>query len=563
MLLGEKHRVPAETGEAFRRAGLAHALVVSGLHVGLVAVFCLGILRLCRVPEGAAALGTLAVLGLYALVTEFQAPVVRAGLMAAAALLGRLLGRPAETYNALGLAGLVLMAARPAEPFSLGFQLSFAATLAIVRLQGMLRALLPRPWRSGRKGEWVAAPLCVSLAAQIGTAPLIAYHFQQAPLAAPLANLAAVPLLGAAVGLGLGTGLVGEWWPGLALLFNGANWLVLTALGGIAATTAALPWATVEVSRPALPWLLAWGAAVLVLPQVVERPLWRKGAVFAVLALANAGVWAHVFEERRLEIVFFDVGQGDAALVRCPNGRVLVIDAGERSPRYDYGQRVLLPYLRREGIGRVDAVIASHAHNDHIGGLLALIEAVEVGYYLDSGQAPPSSTAKRLLAAVKRRGVRYRRVKAGDRLQGLGQVEALVLHPDERFVDAEGASPWGLNNGSAVLRLQYGQVGVLFTGDIEQEAGAVLAGWGQRLQSQVLKVAHHGSRTSSGADFIAAVRPRLALVSVGAYNRFGHPAASVVERLQAAGAQVVRTDRRGALVLETDGRQMRWRTVIE
>jgi competence protein ComEC len=568
MLLGEKYRLPDEVDTAFRAAGLSHALVVSGLHVGLVALFCLTALRLCRLPEVWAAGLTVGFLVLFALVTDLQAPVVRATVMAAALLAGRVWGRPTDAYNALGVAALALLIWRPVWCFELGFQLSFAATFSIIHLYGGLHTRLAvfcgsdwGVWR-GWIGTWLAAPLGVSLAAQIGTAPLILYYFQQISLVAPLANLVAVPLMGAAVGLGLLACLGAVLAPWAAMPFNGCNYLVLKALLALAEICAALPWASVAVGRPGWMGLLMFGAAVLFAPAVVARPRWRRPALVVALAAANLAVWGHVLREQRLEVVFFDVGQGDAAFVRFPNGRTLVVDGGERNPRFDFGQRVLLPFLRQRGIRRLDAVVGSHAHNDHIGGLVALLEGVEVGYYLDSGQQPESSTAQALLETAHRRGTRYRRVGAGDSLAGLGGVHAVVLHPLPGFVTPAGDSPHGLNNGSVVLRLRYGEVELLFTGDIEKEAGAALLSWGSRLQSDVLKVAHHGSRTSSSSAFLAAVRPQLALVSLGAYNRFGHPAPQVLARLDSVGARVVRTDRRGALVLKTDGRTLEWETVL-
>lgn len=564
MLLGDKHRLPTETVAAFRRAGLAHALVISGLHVGLVALFSLTALRLCRLPETWAGGGTLVVLALFALVGGLQAPVVRASVMAAAFVVGRLRRRNTDAYNALGLAALALLAARPQWCFDLGFHLSFAATFAIVHLYGAWYRLTPASWHDehGWRGRWLAAPLGVSLAAQIGTAPLVAYHFHQLSTVAPLANLAALPLLGAAVGLGLLSCIASLCAPPLAPLFNGCNYLVLKALLLLSEVCAALPWAALPLGRPSGLALAVCGVAVLAPPFLIERPRWRKPALAALLASLNLAVWDPVLSAQQLEAIFFDVGQGDAAFVRFPNGRTLVIDGGKRNPDFDFGERVLLPFLRQRGIERIDAVVGSHAHNDHIGGLAALVEEIEVGHYLDSGQAPPSSTARALLHAVQRRGTRYHRVRAGDRLAGLGDAEALVLHPLPGFVDTDGTSPHGVNNGSVVLRLRYGEVELLFTGDIEKEAGAALLVWGGLLRSDVLKVAHHGSRTSSSAAFLAAVRPHLALVSLGAYNRFGHPAPQVLARLDAVGAQVVRTDQRGALTLKTDGRNIAWSTSL-
>ena len=189
---------------------------------------------------------------------------------------------------------------------------------------------------------------------------------------------------------------------------------------------------------------------------------------------------------------------------------------------------MLLPFLRYYGVGRIDVIVASHPHSDHIGGLVTLLEKVEVGHYLDSGQIYDSWTAKRLQALIRERGICYHRVAAGDSLVGLGGVSGVVLHPIGAFVDSAGVSPHNLNNGSVVLRLDYGAASLLLTGDIEEESDGAMLAWGRRLRAGVLKVAHHGSRTSSRPHFVAAVAPQIAVVSVGSFNKFGHPAAAVM-----------------------------------
>ena len=207
-----------------------------------------------------------------------------------------------------------------------------------------------------------------------------------------------------------------------------------------------------------------------------------------------------------------DVGQGDAAFVRFPNGKTMVVDGGERSEYFDHGEQVLLPFLRYMGVRRVDVVVASHPHNDHIGGLVALLEQMEVGHLLDSGQGYGSWTARRLQALIAERGVRYHRVAAGDSLAGLGGVAGLVLHPTADFVDADGSALFGLNNGSVAFSLQHGAVRVLFTGDVEQEtrsfdprlgtaaAGAIAQGGAPRLAHLVAAAFCRGGRARSGGD---------------------------------------------------------------
>ena len=551
MLLGEKHRIPAEVADRFRHTGLAHALVISGLHVGLVALFFYTLFRVARAPPRAACLATALVLLLYALVTDLQAPVVRASIMAGVVLVGRAIDRRGEVYNSLGLAAILILCLWPASLLTLSFQLSFGATLAIVALHGPLMSLWPRAWRDEDRalGKWVLSPLCVTAAAQLGTGPLIAWHFQQFAPVSLAANLVVVPLLGAAVSLGLLAALTGPWWPLAGALFNGANYLTLNALMGAVDAFAALPFASLTTPKPSALTLVlaAWTAGLLAWG--LRRPRGRALLLITLLAWGNLQVWRLTLRDRELEVVFLDVGQGDAAFLRFPNGRTMVVDGGLRSQRSDLGERVVVPFLKHRGVSRVDAVVASHPHSDHIGGLVHLLEQVEVGHFLDSGQAYDSWTARRLRRLIEERGVAYHRVAAGDSLAGLGGVGAVVLHPRAGFVDAGGGSPHGLNDGSVVVRFDYGETRVLFTGDVEESSEPALLGWGGGLRSGVLKAAHHGSRTSSGPAFVEAVDPSVCVVSVGAYNRFGHPAPEVMSRFREAGARVYRTDECGAVVV--------------
>ena len=548
MLLGEKHRIPGEVGDAFRSTGLAHALVISGLHVGLVAAFFLTAFKLCRMSTRSTTVATAAVLALYAVVTELQPPVVRAAIMVSVVLLGRAVGRVGDIYNSLGLAALVILSVWPTSLFTLSFQLSFGATFSIVALYGPLTHWVPESWKEGAWETWVVGPACVSLAAQLGTGPLIAYHFQQvAPLSLP-ANLLVVPMLGLAVALGLLSAIGGCILPVLATAFNGCNYLVLISLIDVVHAINSVPGSSLVCPRPGA-GLLAVSAASLVLLARCHSCRWaRRGLVYTVLIYANLALWSSRLGEDRLQITFLDVGQGDGAFVEFPNGRTMVVDGGIRSAHFDCGERVLVPFLRHRSVRAVDIVVASHPHSDHIGGLVYLLENVTVGHFIDSGQAYDSWTSRRLLELIRTRKIQHHRVAAGDSLVGLGGVGALVLHPTSAFVTAAGESPHDLNNGSVVLRLEAGSNSVLFTGDIEVESDPAMLGWGERLRSTILKVAHHGSKTSSRPAFIEAVNPRIAIISVGSFNKFRHPSQEVLTRLGGR-CRIYRTDRDGAVTI--------------
>jgi competence protein ComEC len=322
----------------------------------------------------------------------------------------------------LGLAALCILILWPASLLGLSFQLSFAATLATVGLHAPLAHLFPARWRDAGnwRGQYIVLPLCVSLAAQLGTGPLFALHFQQWSPVGLLANLIVALLLAAALGLGLLAIACYGLLPLLATVFNAANYLVLMGLISFVDYCATLPISTLYVPRPDTVFILFVALLYLFLAHMPKKVIARKAGLFLVLVWLNFLLWGHVFRSRDTEVVFLDIGQGDAAFLRFPNGKTMIIDGGHRSPQYDHGARVLVPFLRYCNIRRVDIVVASHPHSDHIGGLVALLEQVEVGHYIDSGQEYDSWTARRLRELMVEKDIRYHRVAAGDSLLGLG-----------------------------------------------------------------------------------------------------------------------------------------------
>ena len=429
MLLGDKHAIPTQLATRFRTTGFAHALVISGLHVGLVALF---LMTLLRIPDAPACLLTVILLGIYALVTQLQAPVVRASVMATIVLVGRALELRGSVLNSLGLAALVLMIAEPTSVLTLSFQLSFSATLAIISLHAPLLALLPERWNTESStgsstgmsiwGTWIVVPAAVSMAAQIGTMPIIVYHFQQLAPISLLANLLVVPLLGVAVAQGLLLGLVAPCWPDLGLVISGGVWLTVTLLMKTVDLFAVVPaW---KLAQPDPTVAVGWMGLTVLAGLALYKPVLRGVVVMLLLIGANGWVWQREIKPQSLEVVFLDVGQGDGAFARLPDGKTMIVDGGMRSRRIDMGERVVEPRLRRQGIDEVDVVIASHPHADHIGGLVHLMEEIPVRHFVDAGQSYESWTARRLHELIREQGTRYHAVVAGDSLAG----SSCILH---------------------------------------------------------------------------------------------------------------------------------------
>jgi len=434
----------------------------------------------------------------------------------------------------------------------ISFQLSFIAVLGIVygserfwpwwRRWEEARLLRVRGWRVQL---WRAGALSVvvSVSALASTTPLTAFHFNQVSLVAPLANAVVVPLLGSvAVTLGLLAALLYPVSEALArpcVLVVGpfvrlGLWLV--------EVLAAWPAAAVRVVTPTrLELALAYGA-LFVLARLAGR---RRAWVLALLALAAVGdgAWWYVdrYHRSELRVTFLSVGQGDGAVVELPGSEVMVIDGGGSSDSFDVGERVIAPFLWSRKIARVDYLVMSHPDRDHYGGLGFLAAHFTPREFWWNGVGDDAESFAALQQHVSESGAARRVVQRGDRRR-LGVVEALVESPPRRL---DGLS---INDQSVVVSLAYGRTRVLFAGDIQTRAenDLVVSVDGQ-LASTVLKVPHHGSRTSSSPRFVAAVAPRLAVISAGFANRFHFPHPSVVERYAAEHVALLRTDLDGAV----------------
>ena len=280
------------------------------------------------------------------------------------------------------------------------------------------------------------------------------------------------------------------------------------------------------------------------------RQHWKILAVFALVHLLLL-VWRFTYHPKpdALRVTFLDVGQGDAAIIESPGGSALVVDTGriDTDGTDNAGRRILIPFLKSRGINAVGAILLSHPHADHIGGAAALLEAFPVGLLMDNGQDADAPLVVPILTAAQTHHTIYKTAQRG---QEIVLDDGVILHI---LAPTEAERHGKVNNASMVLRLEYGKTVLLFTGDAEIDEEADLVASGSQLTADVLKVGHHGSDTSSTPEFLAAVHPRLAIVSVGLHNLYGHPRRDVLERLEAGGAKIYRTDKNGAVSCASDG----------
>ena len=575
LVLGESDLSDSDDAD-FRASGLAHLLAVSGMHLVIVVAGATRVLRalMVRLPwlvSGHdvgrwAAASAVPLTWVYAEFAGAGGSTLRAAWMMTAALLARSLGRRSTAPRAFGLSLMAMAASDPLVAFDLSFLLSAAATAGLVALSRPIEAGLdalslraPAPLRPPL--AWAARAIAPTLAATVPCAPILARFAPTQPLGGVLANLVAVPL-GEAVALPVClvhavAAPLARVELGAALVATGALRLVRAIAHAFAHFRPLL----VPVPPPS-GWQLAFiGLGLLAVVACRGR---RRGEIVLALSMAtllDEGVVRSAGAPHgSLRATFFDVGQGDSALVDLPDGDAILIDGGGLvgSP-VDTGVRVVAPALRDRRRTELAAVVLSHPHPDHFTGLVSGLDAVGVGALWDTGQGEREGTAggyAALLGLMRRRGVAILRpdVLCGGRDVGGAHLDILAPCP--------GPSPdRGPNDNSLVVRIRYGRRAFLFVGDSEHEAEGDLIRLGaDRLRADVLKVGHHGSRTSSTPAFLTAVAPAYAVISVGLRNRFGHPHPRTLEALRGVGARVFRTDQDGAVTAWTDGDRLVVRT---
>jgi competence protein ComEC len=567
LVYGDQSDVPEELRRAYARTGTAHVLSVSGLHIAVVATTCFALSRrlLARWPWLAArvlvvrpaALAALLPSALYALLSGGAVATMRSLVMAAAALGGVVLLRRAELWSALAAAAIVLCAVDPGVAEEPSFQLSFIAVAGLVAAGRRWER-----WRAGRGVRWldpstpfgrvggvVAGAVVAALAAGLATGPITAYQFGSIATLGVLANLIVVPLVGTIALLAALAGTVLLPLPGGAaeLLFAMASWCIRPA-NAFVSWLAASRWCALDL---ALASLLDVACVMTILAAIAASAgAFRRTVVAIACGLVLLRVGQGILDDiaPRLEVRFLDVGQGDAILVRLPEDEaVVLVDGGGLGGSLDPGERVVVPALRRAGVASLSAIALTHPDYDHYGGLAAVVGALPVREFWSSGRHSDNATFRALGRVLAGRGVARRTLGAGDAPLRTGAAVVRVIHPAASLHDASD------NDSSLALLVAHGASRVLLTGDLQAPGEAALLLTTADAAATVVKVPHHGSRTSSTRALVARSQPGLAVALLGRNNRFHFPAREVRERWRRGGAGWLETGDVGEIVVRSDG----------
>jgi competence protein ComEC len=608
-LLGETSGVERRWTEDFRITGTYHALVISGQHVSVLAFTILLLLRLLRLRKiQALCVATLAS-WLYAFISGFSSPVVRAAGGFTLFLLASYCFRRLRILNTLSVVGIIYLVFDPEQLFDPSFQLSFLSAAAIAafaiplmeRYTEPLRMSVKRfdqpgydPRLAGRAAEWrvelrllartleccsglsiavsrfviarttllaafVADVVLVSACVQFGLAlPMITY-FHRLSITGLSANIVVIPLLSLVVPLGFAS--IATGWHFLANITR-----LLLQLSEIVATWHAKFEPAWRIAAIPLAVSLTFAASLLVLAFAIRHK--RGAAVASGCALAQFATicwqpWPAVTRAGMLEVTAIDVSQGDSLLVAFPDGETMLVDAGgfpgfgnmKRKPQIDIGEDVVSPYLWSRRIKRLDYAVLTHGHSDHMGGLAAILDNLRPRV-LWIGAEPETAEWRAIQQAAARDGVRIVPLTRSSGDRNIGGAQIRILAPSSDYVPEETAK----NNDSLVLELTYGRYRALLTGDAEQPIENELAAAGLLRPVTLLKVGHHGSKTSSSQEFLDLVKPQFAMISDGYLNTFHHPNPSVLERLREHHAAILRTDQRGLITFRTDGKRIELET---
>ena len=556
LFLGYKEEISEDTRQNFSRSGLSHIMAVSGLHVGFILApiwFIIPFLWTKRWGKWAGLILLTVLLFGYSGLTGFSASVSRASLMAWLLTYGKLFNKVRNSVNLTAGAAIILLIINPYQLFDVGFQLSFGAVFTILLLMPEAQRMIPIRYRFGKTGAF-ATIMIISVVVQAGLFPILTYYFGEFSIAGPIANAFVIPIMTITVPAGLLMSLLpASLNPIIAYTVIPVEWSLLW-IEFVAQKIGGNEWSYFSISNESLLIFLLWGMVILFLGSI-RIPEMRWKLLITVLVVINLFLVEQITQKSQqnpLRITFLDVGQGDAIHIQTPRDRHILVDVGRWSPGYDSGSRTIIPYLKHNGVDRIDAIILSHPHADHIGGIVSVLKEFDVSVIYQSSYEYESQLYSNYMKTADDLGVPVKNVFSGEVLKIDENLRFYVLGPMVK--EAKPSSP---NNYSVAVKVVYGHRSVLLTGDAEKGQETELANiYGDFLKSNIYKMGHHGSRTSSTETFLNEVNPEISVASLAFRNRFRHPNLDAVTRTSNYSKENYYTSLEGAVVIETNGKDL-------
>jgi competence protein ComEC len=553
-LIGDRGDISYEVEDAFINAGVMHILAVSGLHVVIVVLIIFGLLIVFRVPEKYRIVLTCLFLVFYTFLTGQSPSVVRAVVMGIIMLGSQLFERNSNVYNSLALSAIVILFFDAKQLFNPGFILSFVAVFSLVALYPKLYSLknyLPEKIKSITIVKLIYGTVAVSLASAIGTLPFTSFYVGKISVIGIIANLFIVPLSNVVLSIGMLT---------IAVSYA-SQWLA----GIYAETTKLITYLLLESVRILGNFKYAyvnsyftfWSASVFYLFigfifTLKLNAIWKRIIIVGLLTATVAIYYSPIFPDSKiLRVTILDVGQGDGIFIEFPDGKNMLVDGGPKTSYRDAGERFISPFLMRKGLSKIDFVVNTQPDHDHLGGIPFLMRKYEIGKIIDVGLSDSSKIYQDYKHLIDSLRSQHSVVKKGDRIDGILNARIYILNP-EGVSDLTNTT--NMNNQSVVVKIVYGKTSLLLTGDAQLESENMMINrYRGFMHRDILKCGHHGSKTSTGAEFIKLVQPKNAIISVGYKNQFKHPSPEALRRLRTVGIHISRTDQQGAVIFESNG----------
>ncbi|MGC8594231.1 MAG: DNA internalization-related competence protein ComEC/Rec2 [Candidatus Kryptoniota bacterium] len=559
MVIGERGGIGFQSNEYFMNTGTIHILSVSGLHVGFLTGILMTVAAFLRIPHRTRFFVISPFLFLYGMIVGMTPSIERAIIMAVVLLFGIFLQRNTNLLNSLGFAALVILTFKPYELYSPGFQLSFAAVMSIVFFYKKIINIMQFKFPSINERPFVhflLSMVVLSFAASLGTVPLITYYFRRISTVSLLANILIVPLAGLFTSMTFTFLLLNPLSSCAASIYASASQGIGFCILKVNELLGGFPFSRIIIADNRILFVVLYILWIVLTISFGGKSLLKKSVFGVLLGVDLILIFSISNSKPGATVYILDVGQGDSIFIELPDGRNLLIDAGMRFGKNDVGGKVVVPFLKRMGVERIDYFVVTHLHSDHMGGAASILKNFTIGQFLFPDQSTKSKNWSEAYKIAKNCGIRMRNVACGTILDSGNMYRIYVLHPNKHYVGNEGVSfSRKFNNGSIVLKIYVGKSTILLAGDVEKKVEhELMQAFGPFLRSDVLKVSHHGASTSSSEPYIGTVYPKYAVISVGSGNKFGHPSYQVIESLRRIGTYVWRTDSSGAAVFRTDGK---------
>lgn len=541
ILLGDKDKLSEDIQESFKTSNLSHMLAVSGAHVSYIILGLTYVLQNSIIGKKNGKIVCIIFLLVFMAITNFTPSVTRACIMAILTLFSSIIYRKSDVYTNISVAALITLIFNPYSLLDLGFQLSYGGTIGII----IFIKRIQEKKSNSKVINYIKQMALVSIYANIIIIPIMMYHFNTVSFTFIISNIMASPILGIIVITGFLFIIASITVKPLTRLIAIFIKPILSILIKISQICSKLPFSNILVVTPYMFNVISYYAIILYCIKSKKNNK-CKIIICLLIVLILINFIIYIFPQK-LRIFFIDVGQGDSTLIITPDKKTVLIDGGG-SDSFDVGEKVLLPYLLDRRILKIDYVLISHFDTDHCGGILTIMEKVKVKNIIISEQAEHSENYERFKKLMIHKKIRLIEVKKGDKIKIGRYSEFKILFPTSRLLSEN-----PLNNNSIVAQFNYNNFKMLFTGDIEKLAEQqILKAEKAEIRADILKVAHHGSKTSSIPEFIKAVKPKIALIGVGKNNTFGHPNQQTIKNLENIKCRIYRTDLQGEIIIKID-----------